>query len=71
MRNIKHHAFAQSCDNCSVHQRMVKERTKLQEEITLLSKFAVPSPKAEAKLEQVSGRIRDCAFGRCQENGGE
>jgi hypothetical protein len=47
---------------------MLKERTKLTEDIKLLSSHGLPTPLASAKLERVSGRIRDCVFGNCQGN---
>lgn len=67
--SVKRHAFPRKdCSICENHKRMIKERSKLTEDIKLLSSHGLPTPIASSKLDKVSGRIRDCNTGNCQGN---
>lgn len=67
MSTVSKHAFPKKdCSMCPVKKGRIKERERLTEEIKFLGSMNIPTPKAQANLERIQGRLRDCAFNQCE-----
>ena len=67
--SVSKHAFAkQPCSaSCPIRKNRLKEIARLEADIALLTKFGLPAPIAESKLDMARHFQAQCNSGRCHE----